>query len=207
MIRYFAPLAAVLALATTAHAQTYSRTYTTSDGRGNSTTTTIEAPASVAGLIAGQTIYGGFPSYANNIPSYAGGIPSYGANCPPGFNGGYAGYTTVPAYGYGYNYSTPYPYVPQAPCPYPYGYAPQTYYVPGQTTYLPHPSLGWNPPPAITTVPQVIVNPAVPPFPYGAYAPYGYGYNSRTTVAGGGITYRNNNGITLSVGGSTTQTR
>ncbi len=208
MIRYLVPLAAVFALASTAHAQTsqtFSRTYTTSDGRGNSTTTTIEAPATPAGLsavgmIANQTVYGGFPSYAN-------GIPSYGANCPPtynynsgyGYNSGYAGYSAPQGYGYGYSYPAPCPY--PAPAPYPYGYAPQAYYVPGQTTYLPHPSFGWNSPPSITTPAQVIV----PAYPYGGYAPpYNYGWNTQTTVANGGVTYqqRSANGASLSVRGN-----
>ncbi len=190
MKRLFPSVAALLALATAACAQTVSRSYTTTDVYGNTTTTTIQAPASVAGLIAGQTIYGGFPNYANGIPSYDN---SY---CAPqtygGYGGGYAGYDFPP--------SAPYGYV----------YPPQTYYVPSQTFYLPHPTVGPFAPPSFTSIPQIITTPGVPYYPYNGYgcpAPgYGYGYGSRTTISNGNASF-SRGGMSVSIGGTSIQRR
>ena len=194
-------LSVLLAVGAMAQAQTVKRSYTTTDGYGNSTTTTIEAPASVAGFIAGQTIYGGFPNYAGGVPSYA------NSNCPVpnyGYNGGY-GYNSN-GYGYnnGYGNYAGYGY----PAPAPYAYPPQAYYIPGQTTYLPGAVGSPFPPPAITTLPQVINNSGLPLYPYGTYGypGYGYGQTSRTTVANGAVNYARN-GVSVSIGGSTTTTR
>ena len=183
MKRFLAPLALLLVAGTVAQAQTVTRTYSTSDGFGNSTTTTAEIPANLAGIVDAQTIYGGFPSYAGGVPGYIG-----------GYAGGYSNYNTYPAYG-GYNYGYGYPA--------PYGYnAVPGYFVPGQTVPLGIPDRNGAPPPTVTVLPQFVPN-----VPYGYDCPpYGYGYSSRTTVAGASLSY-NRGGLGVNIrGGSTTGT-
>ncbi len=197
----------LLAVATAAQAQTYRQSYTTSDGYGNSTTTTIEAPASVAGIIAGQTIYGGFPNYAGGVPSYNNSnfpVANNGYNTGYGYNGGYYN-------GGGYGYNNGYyngGYNPNCQYPAPYAYPPQAYYVPGQTTYLPGVNGGPYVPPAVTTLPQVFTSPGVPLYPYGAYgrrAPR-YGVSSRTTVTNGVVSIQKN-GVNVTIGSSSSSTQ
>ncbi len=198
-------LSVLIAFGTLAQAQSVTRSTTYTDAFGNSTTTTIEAPTSVAGYIAGQTVYGGFPNYAGGVPSYA------NSNCPVpgyGYNGGW---NQNPGYGYGYNNG--YGNYAGYPAPLPYAYPPQAYYVPGSTTYLPPIPGSPFAPPSITSVPQVITTPGVPLYPYGAYGfpqpgygqGFGYGRGSRTTVSGG-ISYARN-GVSVNLGGSATTTR
>ncbi len=127
MTRYLAPLGVVFALATTAHAQNYvTQSYTQTDAYGNSVTTTVQAPSSVAGLIANQAFNnGGYVNgggyinggYANGGGYINGGYANggfntyYGGNSPvyygnyPSYNGGYGGYAGYPNYGnyYGNN--------------------------------------------------------------------------------------------------------
>ena len=193
MQRIIPSVAALLVLATAASAQTVSRSYTTTDIYGNISTTTISGPASVAGIIAGQDVYGGFPNYANGIPSYD------NSNYPPQNYGDYAG--NYGGYA-GYNY-------PQQ-APYPYAYPPQTYYIPSQTFYLPHPTVGHFAPPSFTSIPQIITTPGVPYYPNGGYscpAPsYGYGVGSRTTITSGTASIARGS-VNVSIGAASIQRR
>ncbi len=195
MNRIFTLLGTTLALSVAAHAQTVSSTYTTSNGWGTTVTTTIQGPTSAVGAIANQGFYSG---------SYAGfGVPSYGVPC-------------VPNYGY------------SAPAYYPG----QSYFVPGYTVPLGQSQFGWDQPASITALPQIITTPAVPAYPvyptptygygqgygygtsYGQGVPcqqpsygYGYGYGgSRTTIAGGGISY-GRGGLNVSIGGTVVRER
>ena len=196
MTRYIAPLAVVFALATTAHAQNYvTQSYNTTDAYGNSVTTTVQAPSSAVGLIAGQAfsnnvygnggyVNGGYVNggYANgggyvnggfNV-YYGGSTPTYYGNYPSPYYGGYAGY---PGYGYG-NYGN-YPVYQSCPPTYisppSYGYvrpapsvAPRTY-VPGQDnrTAPTGPLYG-----------SMAILPNTQGAPYGS-PPYNYGLNNR----------------------------
>jgi hypothetical protein len=123
-----------------------------------------------------------------------------------GYNGGYAGYNT--------------PYAPN------YGYAPpayypgQTYFVPGYTIPLGRSQYGWDQPPLITGLPQVITTPPIPAYGYGYPTPYpqyrqpfpcpqpyyGYGYGSRTTIGQGGVTF-GRGGLNVSIGGTVIRER
>lgn len=198
MNRLLILLGTALSLATAAHAQTVSNTYTSTDPWGTTTTTTIEGPAGIVGAIANQSVYGGYGGYSNynGYTNYSYGVPNYGYVQP---NYGYA----QPNYGY------------VAP-----GYYPgQVYYVPGYNLPIGRSHFGWDQPPTITALPQVIVTPPVPAYPpygygyggygYGGYghnhqAPYGYG--SRTQIVQGGLTL-GTRGLNVSIGGASVKSR
>ena len=192
MTRYFAQLAVVFALATTAHAQNYvTQSYNTTDAYGNSVTTTVQAPSSAIGLIANQAFNnGGYVGYNVNggfsnggfSAYYGGNSPVYYGNYPSPYYGGNGGYAGYPNYGYGYygNYpvyqscppiyvSPPsYEYVRPAP-----NVAPRTY-VPGQNnrTTPPGPLYG-----------SMAITPNTQGGPY-ASPPYNYGLNNRGDGSG-----------------------
>ena len=187
MKRFLAPLALALITGTTAHAQSITRSYSTSDGWGgyNSSTSTT----SLTGQIANQTINGGFPSYAGGVPSYN------TSNSPaPTYNYFYAPTYNSSNYNYGYGYG----YGAQASAPYGY-YNPGSYWVPGQTIVVGQPS--------VTFLPQVVTN-NLDCTPYS----YGYGYTAggnigyTTTTILGGVNNRDN-GVNVGIGGGSVQNR
>lgn len=165
-----------MALAGAAHAQTVSNTYT--DVFGNTSTTTIQNPTVVGGVITNGGFTNGYGGY--NVGGYN--VGGYNVNSPilGSPNVGYG----VPNYGYGapnygYGASTVYPG--------------QAFYVPGYTVPVCPPRFGGIPSATITQLPQVIVTPPVVNYGgngygYGGGNGYGYGGNGY----GGGYGYVGN---------------
>ncbi|RYX82115.1 hypothetical protein EON83_21110 [bacterium] len=216
MIRYFAPLAVVFALASTAQAQNnrpaYQNSYTSRNGQvvvANPEPTNSKSNsrpgysnsyiAPDGSVVLSRTTINTTDAGLNALSAIgaqtilSGGYPTYPAYGYPAYPPPGYGYPAYPPPGYGYP-APGYGYAP--PAPYPYGYAPGAYFVPSQQSYLGTSPYSWAPPPVITTMPQVIVNNPYPP---------NYGYGSRTTTNNSGIGF-NRGGISASFGSSSSST-
>lgn len=129
-----------------AHAQSVSNTYSSTDPFGTTTTTTITGPADAVNAYVNGGIYGGYSNYnyGYGYNNYAPDYSNYAPNYDPYYSSGYGAQPLYPG---------------------------TSYYLPGYNIPLGQSHFGWDTPPSITALPQIVT-----PFPYGlGYGGYGYG--------------------------------